>query len=181
MTRLHHSTNLRSFYHLSVAIWQILLLRHTSLLRCPSPKWALAGLNAHGGDPTVSIKKPLNAFLKELFFASWNDGKATSNLAAEQVSHHPPITAVYMWDKENGISGEGYTCVEMKFAGSIDVKQAGHALVHIDKYDEDHLIPLPNLRVKGFLSGRLCPELYGVYHIVSSSGYVSELRFEGDG
>jgi hypothetical protein len=147
-------------------------------------KWILVALKSQfyiGDDPTVSIKKPLNAFLGELFFASWNDGKATSNLAAEQVSHHPPITAVYMWDKENGISGEGYTCVEMKFAGSIDVKQAGHALVHIDKYDEDHLIPLPNLRVKGFLSGKLYPELYGVYHIVSSSGFVSELRFEGEG
>jgi hypothetical protein len=65
-------------------------------------KWILVALKSQfyiGGDPTVSIKKPLNAFLGELFFASWNEGKATSNLAAEQVSHHPPITAVYMWDK----------------------------------------------------------------------------------
>lgn len=86
-----------------------------------------------------------------------------------------------MWDKENGIWGEGYTRVEMSFAGAVDIKQTGHAVVHIEKYDEDFLIPLPNARIKGFLSGRLYPELYGTYHIVSSSGFVSELKFEGQG
>ncbi|CRK39848.1 hypothetical protein BN1708_008066 [Verticillium longisporum] len=49
------------------------------------------------GSPTVSIKKPLNAFLGELFLASFVDApaKATTTLVAEQVSHHPPITAMH--------------------------------------------------------------------------------------
>ena len=132
-------------------------------------------------DSTASIKKPLNAFLGELFFGTWNDGVATSHLAAEQVSHHPPITAVYMWDEENGIWGEGYTRVGMTFSSGIDIKQTGHAIVHIDRYNEDYLLPQPSARIEGFLSGTLYPELYGKYHIISSSGYISEIRFNGQG
>ncbi len=73
--------------------------------------------------------------------------------------------------------GEGYTRVEMTFNGTISIVQTGHAVLHIDKYEEDHLIFLPNAKVKGFLSGCLYPELTGTYHIVSSSGYITVLRF----
>ena len=59
---------------------------------------------------------------------------------AEQVSHHPPVTAVYIWDDEHGIRGEGYSRVEMTFSGSVDIRQTGHAMLHIGRYDEDHLI-----------------------------------------
>ncbi|KAK4237661.1 hypothetical protein C8A03DRAFT_34364 [Achaetomium macrosporum] len=146
-------------------------------------KWILASLrrqlyidSAPGGH---SIKKPLNAFLGEIFRAHWSDGKATSHLVSEQVSHHPPITAVYMWDDEHGIRGEGYARVEMTFSGGIDIRQTGHAMLHIDRYDEDYLIFLPNCSVRGFMSGVLFPELSGTYHIVSSSGFVSDIVFSG--
>lgn len=106
-------------------------------------KWILASLRCQlyiNSAPGQSIKKPLNAFLGEVFRAQWSDGHATANLVAEQVSHHPPITAVYMWDDEHGIRGEGYSRVEMTFSGSVDIRQTGHAMLHIDRYDEDHLI-----------------------------------------
>jgi oxysterol-binding protein-related protein 9/10/11 len=136
-----------------------------------------------GGSPTVSIKKPLNAFLGELFLASWTDAerKATTKLVAEQVSHHPPITAMHISDQEHGIRADGYARVEMTFSSSVDIRQVGHAVLHIDKYDEDYLIPLPDVKVRGFLGGRLYPEVLGTYTIVSSSGYVSEIRFSGAG
>lgn len=157
------------------------------------------------GSPSVSIKKPLNAFLGELFLASWTqvpkgkskgkgkekgiklgmdsgDGKAaTTRLVAEQVSHHPPITAMAIIDDEHGIRADGYARVEMTFSSSVDIRQVGHAVVHIDEYDEDYLIPLPDVKVRGFLSGRLYPEVLGTYTIVSSSGYVSEITFSGAG
>jgi oxysterol-binding protein-related protein 9/10/11 len=46
------------------------------------------------GSPTVSIKKPLNAFLGEVFAASWTDSKtgSTTKLRSEQVSHHVNTT-----------------------------------------------------------------------------------------
>ncbi|KAF3352985.1 hypothetical protein VdG1_00457 [Verticillium dahliae VDG1] len=97
------------------------------------------------GSPTVSIKKPLNAFLGELFLASFVDApaKATTTLVAEQVSHHPPITAMHVSDTANGIRADGYARVEMSFSGTVDIRQVGHAVLHIDRYAEDYLIPLP--------------------------------------
>ncbi len=151
-------------------------------------KWFLLSLKRQfyigGGE---SLKKPLNPFLGELFIADYTDGDATAHLVTEQVSHHPPITAAYMWDEVHGIHGSGYFRVEMVFNSGfdsgatsglgIDLRQYGHALIHIDRFDEDYLIPAPQARVKGFLSGQLYPELIGTSHIVSSSGFISEIQF----
>ncbi|KAK6069368.1 Oxysterol-binding protein 4-like protein 1 [Seiridium cupressi] len=164
-------------------------------------KWLLLSLKRqfYAGDVagTGNIKKPLNAFLGELFIASWtaehdDDGghgraRATTNLVVEQISHHPPTTALYMWDGENGISAQAFSRVKMVFntglgpddaAGlGIDISQSGYGTLHIDRFDEDHLIPAPRARVKGLLSGHLYPELVGTCHSVSSGGFVSEIRF----
>ena len=59
----------------------------------------------------------------------------------------------------------------------VDVRQSGHAIVHIDRFEEDYLIPASRSGIKGFLSGKLCPELIGTSHIESSSGFISEIRF----
>lgn len=50
-------------------------------------------------------KKPLNPFLGELFLCECRDpeGKANVKVICEQVSHHPPTTAAYMEDAENGV------------------------------------------------------------------------------
>jgi oxysterol-binding protein-related protein 9/10/11 len=135
------------------------------------------------GSPNVSIKKPLNAFLGELFLASWTDGvkKSETKLIAEQVSHHPPITAMHIASEEHGIRADGYARVEMTFSTTVNIRQIGHAVLHIDRYNEDHLIPLPDVKVRGFISACLYPEVLGTYSIISSSGYVSEIRFSGAG
>jgi oxysterol-binding protein-related protein 9/10/11 len=139
-----------------------------------------------GGSPSVSIKKPLNAFLGEVFRASWTDGQTAdkTRLVAEQVSHHPPITAMHIRDEEGGIRADGYARVEMTFGASgVDVKQLGHAVLSIEneEVEDEYLIPLPDVKVRGFLGGRLYPELIGTKHIVSSSGYVAEMKFSGAG
>ncbi|KAJ0163513.1 Oxysterol-binding -like protein [Colletotrichum tanaceti] len=135
------------------------------------------------GGPGVSIKKPLNAFLGELFLASWTDSdrKARIDLVAEQVSHHPPITAMHMASREHGVRADGYARVEMTFSGSVNIRQLGHAVFHIDRYDEDYLIPLPEVKVRGFLNACLYPEVLGTYHVPSTTGYVSEITFSGTG
>jgi hypothetical protein len=127
------------------------------------------------------VKKPLNAFLGEVFLASW-DGKAgKTQLVSEQVSHHPPVTACYLWNDEAGVRAEGYTCQEISFHGSVNIKQIGHAILHIDRFDEDYLIPLPDVKVKSILTGTPYPELHGTCHIVSSNGFISEIDFSGKG
>ncbi|KAF3026725.1 hypothetical protein E8E14_014761 [Neopestalotiopsis sp. 37M] len=145
-------------------------------------RWYLASLRSQyylGGSTTSSLKKPLNAFLGEVFTAKWTDDTATVHLATEQVSHHPPITACCLWDEAHGIHAEGYARAEMTFTGNINIRQVGHAIVHIDAHDEDHLVGFPDANVKGFLSGRLYPELTGTRYVVSSSGFISEVKFSG--
>ncbi|KAK4203560.1 hypothetical protein QBC40DRAFT_274522 [Triangularia verruculosa] len=147
-------------------------------------RWIMSSLKSQfyiGQDEKASMRKPLNAFLGELFFGHWTDETSTARMITEQVSHHPPITACYMWDEEHSIRGIGYVRVEMSFNGFLNVKQTGHAMLHLDKYNEHYLIPFPHCKVKGFLSGRLYPELGGTYHIISSSGFISEITFLGEG
>ncbi|KAJ4245805.1 hypothetical protein NW762_013929 [Fusarium torreyae] len=139
-----------------------------------------------GGGPGISIKKPLNAFLGEVYLSSWtadmNDHKpATVKLVSEQVSHHPPITAMYIASDTYGIRAHGYARVEMKFSGMLKIRQIGHTALHIDKFDEDYLLPLPAVQVRGFLSACLYPEISGIYHIPSTSGYITEINFTGSG
>lgn len=76
---------------------------------------------------------------------------------------------------------EGYTRQEITFTGSVNIQQIGHAVLHLDAFDEDYLIPLPNVKVKGILTGGPYPELHGSYAIVSSAGFVAEVDFTGKG
>lgn len=57
--------------------------------------------------------------------------------------------------------------------------QVGHAVLHLDAYDEDHLQTLPSITIKSLLSGSPYPELNGPVHIYSSSGYTSKIEFSG--
>ena len=109
-----------------------------------------------------------------------SDHEATK-LVAEQVSHHPPVTACYLWNDHHGVRAEGYTRQEITFSGTINIQQIGHAILHVDAYDEDYLIPLPDVTVKGILTGSPYPELHGSYSIVASTGYVADVDFSGKG
>jgi hypothetical protein len=61
------------------------------------------------------------------------------------------------------------------------VRQIGHAILHLDAYAEDYLIPLPDVQVKGLLTGTPYPELHGTYYISSSSGLIAKIDFAGKG
>ncbi|VUC28793.1 unnamed protein product [Clonostachys rosea] len=163
-----------------------------SVAREPAPerralmilKWILASHKSQfylGGSPSGGLKKPLNAFLGEIFLARFVEDDVNFHLVSEQVSHHPPITAVHMWDESTGISATGYVRVQMKFSSGVIVRQIGHVVVHVPQFDERYIIPFPSATVKGFLSGQLYPELFGTYKIISSSGYVSEITYSGKG
>ncbi|KAF2248687.1 Oxysterol-binding protein [Trematosphaeria pertusa] len=147
-------------------------------------KWFLGSLRnqQYAGRKEQDSKKPLNAFLGELFLGGFHDdGIGETKLISEQVSHHPPVTACYLWNDRQGIRAEGFTQQEITFSGSVNIKQKGYAILHIDHYKEDYLIPVPNVKVKGIISGTPYPELVGNYCIVSPTALVSEIKFEGKG
>ena len=142
---------------------------------------SLKGQQYAGRDPNEGTKKPLNAFLGEIFTGSCGPESNETKLVSEQVSHHPPVTACYLWNEKAGIRAEGYTRQEITFRGTVNIQQIGHAVLHIDEYNEDYLIPLPNVKVKGILTGSPYPELTEPCTIVSSAGYIAEISFSGKG
>lgn len=147
-------------------------------------KWFLASLRGQqyaGRDPSDGVKKPLNAFLGEIFVGELGSEGNETRIVSEQVSHHPPVTACYLWNAKHGVRAEGFTRQEITFSGSVNIQQIGHAILHIDAFDEDYLVPLPDVKVKGILTGGPYPELNGTYSIASSSGCVAEVDFSGKG
>ncbi|WPH01211.1 Oxysterol-binding protein-like 4 [Acrodontium crateriforme] len=147
-------------------------------------KWWLScqkSQNYGGREPQDGIKKPLNAFLGEVFIGEVGPVDDVTRLVSEQVSHHPPVTACYLWNAKHGIHAEGYTRQEITFNGTVNIKQIGHAVLRLDAFDEDYLIPLPNIHVKGVVTGSPYPELTDSYSIVSSSGLIADVNFSGKG
>ena len=90
-------------------------------------KWFLSSLKAQqyaGRDPSEGTKKPLNAFLGEVFIGECGPHDDVTTLVAEQVSHHPPVTACYLANDKHGVRSEGYTRQEVTFSGSVNIKLA---------------------------------------------------------
>lgn len=92
---------------------------------------------------------------------------------------------------------QGYNAQKASFSRTINVKvsnsllsssnasnkeqQIGHALLHIDAYDEDYLITLPNLHIEGLITGSPYVELNSSSYIQSSSGYTAKISYSGKG
>ncbi|KAI0030844.1 Oxysterol-binding protein [Vararia minispora EC-137] len=134
-----------------------------------------------------SEKKPLNPVLGELFFGYWPDknGRGQTDLAVEQVSHHPPITAYYISNKSKGLALQGHSAQKTSFSsGSIIVKQIGHAVLTVklpDGGEERFVITLPKLRIDGIWYGSPYIELTDTSYIQSSSGWLSTIEYKGRG
>lgn len=147
-------------------------------------KWFLSTLKqqyASRSEKLGSEKKPLNPFLGELFLGKWEDQAGTTHLVSEQVSHHPPVTAYCIWNEKHGVRLQGYNAQKASFKTTINVKQVGHAILHIDAYDEDYLITLPSLHIEGLIVGSPYVELNSSTYIQSSSGYTVRVDYSGKG
>lgn len=167
-------------------------------------KWFLSTLKqqySSRNEKLGSEKKPLNPFLGELFLGKWEDQEGVTQLVSEQVryaqnahsrlsqlrscadhhSHHPPVTAYCIWNNDHGIRLQGYNAQKASFSRTIHVKQIGHALLHLDKFDEYYLITLPSLHIEGLISGSPYVELNKHTYIQSSTGYTAKIDYSGKG
>ncbi|KAF2724552.1 Oxysterol-binding protein [Polychaeton citri CBS 116435] len=147
-------------------------------------KWFLSTLKqqyASRNEKLGSEKKPLNPFLGELFLGKWDDEAGTTQLISEQVSHHPPVTAYSIWNSQHGVRLQGYNAQKASFKTTINVRQVGHAILHIDEFDEDYVITLPALHIEGLIGGSPFVELEGSTYIVSTTGYTSRIDYSGRG
>ncbi|KAM0720802.1 hypothetical protein Q7P37_003087 [Cladosporium fusiforme] len=147
-------------------------------------KWFLSTLKqqyASRNEKLGSEKKPLNPFLGELFLGRWEDDVGVTQLVSEQVSHHPPVTAYSIWNEKHGVRLQGYNAQKASFSRTINVRQVGHAVLHLDAYDEDYLITLPSLHIEGLITGSPYVELNKSSYIIGSNGYTSRIDYSGKG
>ncbi|KAE8445502.1 hypothetical protein EG329_013392 [Mollisiaceae sp. DMI_Dod_QoI] len=148
-------------------------------------KWFLSTLRQQHNNKDENGKKkrmkPLNPFLGEIFLGKWIDDCGTTNLVAEQVSHHPPVSACNIWNEEHGVRLQGHVAPKAYFSTTVHIDRKGYSILHIDKYDEDYLITMPKIHIEGIMSGSLCPELSGTTYIRSSSGYTAKIDYSSKG
>lgn len=138
----------------------------------------------HTDSSSGSEKKPLNPFLGELFLGTWKDDGEVGDttLIAEQVSHHPPVTAYSIFNDRHQVYLEGYNGQRASFSGrTISVKQVGHARLHLKGFGEDYLITLPSLHIEGLVYGSPYVELNKSTLIQSSTGYIAKIDYSGKG
>ncbi|KAK7100042.1 oxysterol-binding protein-related protein 9-like isoform X2 [Littorina saxatilis] len=124
-------------------------------------RWYLSAF--HAGRPSEIAKKPYNPILGETFRCHWSlpdlpEGDRCSisaptpwahknNLCfvAEQVSHHPPISAFYAEHRNKRISLDGYIWTKSKFLGlSIGVHMIGQAIISLIDQEEEYTFAFPN-------------------------------------
>ncbi|XP_050550873.1 oxysterol-binding protein-related protein 9 [Spodoptera frugiperda] len=129
-------------------------------------RWYLSSY--HAGRKSQVAKKPYNPILGEVFRCHWDlDGMPESNatndkqevgdgpvpwcspdqlsFVAEQVSHHPPISAFYAEHVNKRIQFEAWVWTKSKFLGlSIGVHNIGKGTVTLLDTGEEYTLTFPN-------------------------------------
>ncbi|KAI8097800.1 uncharacterized protein B0P05DRAFT_522056 [Gilbertella persicaria] len=131
------------------------------------------------------VKKPYNPVLGEVFRCKYKYNNGTEAIyVAEQVSHHPPISAFYYGSPENGVYIQGDLRPKSKFLGNsaATLMEGENHIVFTHLYNERYDITMPNIYAKGILFGKMVLEL-GDSCIVRcrTSDLVCELDFKTKG
>ncbi|KAL7017631.1 hypothetical protein ACKWTF_010458 [Chironomus riparius] len=127
------------------------------------------------------LKKPFNPILGETFRCFWQhpNGSRTFYLA-EQVSHHPPVSAFYMTNRQDGFCLSCSILAKSKFYGnSTSAILEGVANLTLLPRGEHYTLNSPYAYCKGILMGTLTMELGGKVTIeCENTGYKTELEFK---
>ncbi|KAF9091661.1 hypothetical protein BGX27_001993 [Mortierella sp. AM989] len=108
------------------------------------------------------VKKPYNPILGEQFRSKWTFADGTEAFyVAEQVSHHPPISAYYYASPENNIKVIGDLKPKSKFLGNsaATLMQGEIKVSFTNRPGEDYFITMPNVYARGILFGTMLMEL----------------------
>ncbi|CAO1613428.1 unnamed protein product [Sympodiomycopsis kandeliae] len=109
------------------------------------------------------VKKPYNPVLGEWFQCSYKYPNDTEGFyIAEQVSHHPPISAYYYVSPENDLIIFGELKPKSKFLGNSAATLMGgeNRAVLLDRpEDGEYQIGMPNMYARGIMFGRMVLEL----------------------
>ncbi|KAG8220235.1 hypothetical protein J3R82DRAFT_1274 [Butyriboletus roseoflavus] len=109
------------------------------------------------------VKKPYNPVLGEFFRCRYDYTNGTRGFyVAEQVSHHPPVSAFFYISPENRLSIIGELRPKSKFLGnSVSTMMEGeNRIILLGKpEDGDYAVTMPNMYARGILFGKMVQEL----------------------
>nr|CAI9703662.1 unnamed protein product [Rangifer tarandus platyrhynchus] len=141
-------------------------------------KWYLSGFYKK----PKGLKKPYNPILGETFRCLWIHPRTNSKTfyIAEQVSHHPPISAFYVSNRKDGFCLSGSILAKSKFYGnSLSAILEGEARLTFLNRGEDYVMTMPYAHCKGILYGTMTLELGGTVSITcQKTGYSAVLEFK---
>ncbi|XP_023324783.1 oxysterol-binding protein-related protein 8 [Eurytemora carolleeae] len=140
-------------------------------------RWYLSGFYKK----PKGLKKPYNPILGETFRCCWSHPNGSKTFyIAEQVSHHPPISAFYTTNRQDGFTFSGTILAKSKFYGnSTSAILDGDATLSLLPRGEDYVMTMPYAHCKGILMGTMTMELGGKVTIeCEKTGYSTELEFK---
>ncbi|XP_055908551.1 oxysterol-binding protein-related protein 8 isoform X2 [Eupeodes corollae] len=127
------------------------------------------------------LKKPYNPIIGETFRCYWQhpNGSRTYYIA-EQVSHHPPVSALYVTNRQDGFCITCSILAKSKFYGnSTSAMLEGVATLTLLPRGESYTLTTPYAHCKGILMGTLSMELGGKICIeCENTGYKTEIEFK---
>ncbi|XP_049805840.1 oxysterol-binding protein-related protein 11-like isoform X2 [Schistocerca nitens] len=152
-------------------------------------EWYLTSF--HMGRRSPVAKKPYNPIIGEIFRCSWRlvlpvDEKQTTDNScneitvtyiAEQVSHHPPVTAFYVECPSKNICLNASIWTKSNFSGmSIGANMIGEINLYLGVHKEKYTFSLPAVYARSILSVPWV-ELGGKVTLTSSSGFSANIIF----
>ncbi|KAH7884003.1 hypothetical protein F5I97DRAFT_1897391 [Phlebopus sp. FC_14] len=110
------------------------------------------------------VKKPYNPVLGEFFRCRYDYSNGTRGFyVAEQVSHHPPISAFFYISPANRVFIVGELRPKSKFLGnSVSTTMEGEnriTLLGTVEEDGEYVVTMPNMYARGILFGKMVLEL----------------------
>uniref|UniRef100_A0A8C7NU60 Oxysterol-binding protein n=1 Tax=Oncorhynchus mykiss TaxID=8022 RepID=A0A8C7NU60_ONCMY len=161
-------------------------------------KWYMSAF--HAGRKSSVAKKPYNPILGEVFFCHWDlpseseepaepssEGPvpwASANsvsFVAEQVSHHPPISAFYAECLRKKIQFNAHIWTKSKFLGmSIGVHNIGQGCVSCLEHDEHYILTFPNGYVLAYSCFINCLNIINVFVCSPPNDKKSFCSIEGE-
>uniref|UniRef100_G1LLL4 Oxysterol-binding protein n=2 Tax=Ailuropoda melanoleuca TaxID=9646 RepID=G1LLL4_AILME len=128
------------------------------------------------------IKKPYNPILGETFRCCWPHPQTNSHTfyIAEQVSHHPPVSAFHVSNRRDGFCVSGSVTAKSRFYGnSLSALLDGRATLTFLNRAEDYTLTMPYAHCKGILYGSMTMELGGRVTIeCEKTNFQAELEFK---
>ncbi|XP_073245268.1 oxysterol-binding protein-related protein 8-like isoform X2 [Porites lutea] len=140
-------------------------------------RWYLAGFYKK----PKGLKKPYNPIIGESFRCYWLHPNGTKTyFVSEQISHHPPVSAYYVSNRQEGYVLNCSILAKSKFYGnSSSAILDGCGTMTLLRFGEEYVMTMPYAHCKGILIGTLTMELGGVVTInCEKTGYKAEIEFK---